>query len=156
MMIFSFPWRRVKKPVRQFFASVLSYHQTLDFQKMIRKHFERLPTNVIPKHYAVSLTKIDLEKHTFEGQVTVQVQVNEATKDVKLNASELVVSEATFEANNNLVNATDINLNADDEVVSISFASPLQVGQGWFCNETIFGGIINSYQYHIRHTSRSH
>lgn len=99
---------------------------------MSRKHFERLPTNVIPKHYTVSLTTIDLEKHTFEGQVTVKVLVNEATKDIKLNASELVVSEAIFQGDKDVVKSTEIKWNADDEVVCISFESLLEVGEGSF------------------------
>lgn len=38
------------------------------------KSFERLPTNVIPKHYDLWL-KPDLKKCDFEGKVSIQVEV---------------------------------------------------------------------------------
>lgn len=96
----------------------------------MKKHFERLPTYIIPRHYSICLTTVDLEKHTFEGHVTVDVIVNEATKTVKLNASELVLSEVIFHGEKQLVKNTDVNVNADDETVDILFESLLEVGEG--------------------------
>lgn len=97
---------------------------------MTRKQFERLSTSVIPKHYAICLTTVDLENHVFEGQVTIKVLVNQATKNVKLNASELVISEVHFQGDKKLVQTTEVTLNAKDEIVDILFESPLEVGEG--------------------------
>lgn len=96
---------------------------------MIRKQFERLPTSVTPNHYSV-MTTVDLEEHVFEGQVTIQVFVNQATNHIKLNAAELVISEVTFQGDQQQINATEVNLNATDETVDIVFESPLEVGIG--------------------------
>lgn len=104
--------------------------KSICFAKMIRKQFERLPTSVTPNHYKVNLTTVDLEEHVFEGQVTIQVFVNQATKHIKLNAAELVISEVTFQGDKQQINATEVNLNATDETVDIVFESPLEVGIG--------------------------
>lgn len=96
---------------------------------MERKPFERLPTNIIPKHYAVDLN-IALENHTFDGQVAINVVVNQATKSVILNASELVLSEVMFQGDRQLLKPTKVTLNATDETVQIEFESPLEVGEG--------------------------
>lgn len=104
---------------------------------MIRKYFERLPTNVTPKHYTIGLTSIDLEKHLFEGRVTIKVDVNRPTKDIKLNASGLTLSNVTFSSDKRL-NAGEVKLNVDDEIVDIIFESSLEVGEGVFIREFSF------------------
>lgn len=97
---------------------------------MVRKQFERLPTSVIPKHYTLNLTTVDLEEHVFEGDVTIKVFVNQTTKSIKLNALELVISEVIFQGDKQQVKTTDVNFNSDDETVDIFFESPLEVGEG--------------------------
>ncbi len=100
---------------------------------MTRKFFERLPTNVTPNHYSVGLTTIDLESHEFEGRVVIKIVVNQATKSIKLNASELVVlPDVIFRSDGDKhhINAIEVKLNADDEIVDILFESPLEVGKG--------------------------
>lgn len=97
---------------------------------MPKKDFKRLPTNVAPKHYSVCLTTIDLDKHLFDGQVTIKVDVNQSTKGIQINASELVISEVIFRRDAKLIKASDVKLNAHDEIVDISFESPLDVGEG--------------------------
>ena len=57
----------------------------------------RLPTSVVPSHYQLSLTS-DLEAATFAGTEAVTVEVKEATTEVVLNALELEIGEAWFEA----------------------------------------------------------
>lgn len=96
---------------------------------MIKKHFERLPTNVTPKHYTISLTTV-LEQFTFEGQAIIKVVVNEETDNIKLNASELRLSKVNFESANQQLKTTKITVNSNDETVDILFESPLQVGEG--------------------------
>ncbi|XP_037041212.1 puromycin-sensitive aminopeptidase-like [Bradysia coprophila] len=94
------------------------------------KQFERLPTNVTPKHYAVSITTIDFERYTFKGQLTVKVLVNEATKVIKLNVGQVVVSDVVFEKDKQIVKANSLSLHFGQEIVTISFESPLEVGEG--------------------------
>ena len=58
--------------------------------------FERdiLPAHVKPSHYDVTIVP-DLEKFTFEGHVLIDLQVNSNTKEIKLNANELVLHKAS-------------------------------------------------------------
>ncbi|KAL1756342.1 hypothetical protein FB107DRAFT_211566 [Schizophyllum commune] len=53
----------------------------------------RLPTNVRPTHYDVTV-QTDLEKLTFRGFVKISLEIKENTKDLVLNSSELELSPA--------------------------------------------------------------
>ena len=65
--------------------------------------FERdiLPSHVKPIHYDVTIVP-DLEKFTFTGKVAIDLQVNSNTKEIQLNANELVLLTANVV---NLANA---------------------------------------------------
>lgn len=39
------------------------------------KEFQRLPKNVVPKHYGLTLTP-DLKTFEFEGKVDIDIEVN--------------------------------------------------------------------------------
>ena len=53
----------------------------------------RLPANVRPTAYRLTLTP-DLENFTFEGQVSIDLDVSEPTARVLLNAAELEIASA--------------------------------------------------------------
>ena len=57
--------------------------------------FKRLPSNVIPINYGITL-KPNLKSFTFSGIQSVKVKVNEETKTIVLNALELEVTVASF------------------------------------------------------------
>jgi aminopeptidase N len=63
------------------------------------KEFKRLPTNVVPINYAITL-KPNLKSFTFSGTETISVKVNEETKQILLNANELQISSASFAPQN--------------------------------------------------------
>lgn len=67
-----------------------------------RKPFSRLPTLVTPVHYELTIQP-DLVKFVFEGSVKITVNINQATKEVVLNAAELVVDKS----GSNLVYSSD-------------------------------------------------
>jgi aminopeptidase N len=56
---------------------------------------QRLPYGVTPKHYTLSFTP-DLQKATFSGEETIDVEVNQAGGLITLNAIELEFQEATI------------------------------------------------------------
>lgn len=66
----------------------------------LAKGREILPTNVIPRHYDLTLEP-DFEKFTYEGTVIVDLDVKEDTKSISLNTLELkikstkIISEST-------------------------------------------------------------
>ena len=87
-----------------------------------------LPNNVKPLRYAIHLTP-DLFAYTFDGEETIDVEVLEATDTIVLNAAEMSISAASImDAGNAAVDASAIELNADDETVSISFPSAIEPG----------------------------
>ena len=50
--------------------------------------FERLPYTVRPEHYEIKITT-NFETFEFEGETTINADVLEATKLIKLNSAEL-------------------------------------------------------------------
>ena len=56
---------------------------------------QRLPYGVTPRHYALTFTP-DLQKATFAGDVTIDVEVNQPGSSITLNAIELEFQEATI------------------------------------------------------------
>ena len=61
-----------------------------------RKPFERIPKNVVPTHYNISLAP-DLENLTFTGSEIITVEITSTTCCIVLNALELDVTKAYFE-----------------------------------------------------------
>lgn len=59
---------------------------------------ELLPTNVIPRHYNLTLEP-DLEKFTFEGTVVIDLEVAEESKSVTLHTLDLQLHSAKVSAN---------------------------------------------------------
>lgn len=94
------------------------------------KGFQRLPSNVVPKNYQVTLQP-NLKTFVFEGEETVTVGVKEGTNTIVLNAKELEISSATFKsAKGEDVKASDIKLDEEQEIVTISFSNPIEAGEG--------------------------
>jgi len=65
------------------------------------KEFKRLPTSVVPTNYSLTLEP-DLEKFWFSGTESVDVVINEETKQIILNSLELQISSASFTTQNNI------------------------------------------------------
>ena len=57
--------------------------------------FERLPYTVRPEHYEIKITT-NFETFEFEGETTINADVLEATKLIKLNSAELRKPEVDF------------------------------------------------------------
>ena len=58
---------------------------------------ERLPTTVLPAHYALTLTP-DLKAATFTGEETIDVTLAEPTDHITLNALEITFQSVTVTA----------------------------------------------------------
>ena len=61
--------------------------------------FTRLPTNVVPNHYHLTI-RPEISKFTFSGTETIDVQVCERTKTIVLNSLDIDIQSASFVANN--------------------------------------------------------
>jgi aminopeptidase N len=84
----------------------------------------KLPKNVAPIHYALDLTP-DLDKLTFAGSETVDIEVTEPTTRLVLNAVDMTIEAAAIEGE-----ATpEITSDAAAETVTFTFPHPLAAGR---------------------------
>ena len=101
----------------------------------------RLPPHVRPKRYVLTLTP-DLDSFTFTGDETVEVEVDEPTDRILLNAAELQVSAANVTlADGTVLAAHDIAHDEDAETVALRFDRPVPVGSASLSVQ--FTGILN-------------
>lgn len=63
---------------------------------------ELLPTNVVPKHYDLTLEP-DLTKFTFDGTVTIDVDVAEDSTSISLHTLELDIHSVKVSADGKVV-----------------------------------------------------
>jgi puromycin-sensitive aminopeptidase len=83
----------------------------------------RLPRNVLPRRYALTLTP-DLADATFSGHVDVDIEVAEPTTQVVLNAIELEIDEAWITAGTTRYEAT-VTLDEGTERATLHLSEPL-------------------------------
>lgn len=100
---------------------------------------QRLPYGVTPKHYALSFTP-DLQRATFAGDATIDVEVNQPGTSVTLNAAELEFQEAaiTQEGKTQTAKWTFV---PENEQVTLTVADELQPGPASI--HIKFTGILN-------------
>ncbi len=100
----------------------------------------RLPQTVRPQVYLLTLTVMP-EDRRFGGQVIIEVQIDQPTREIVLHALELNVSEAEVRSGDQAVPAR-IAVDADSETITLTL--PERVGPGTaeiFCT---FSGRLNT------------
>jgi aminopeptidase N len=96
----------------------------------------KLPKNVVPEHYAIRITP-DIEKRTFAGTETIELDARESVKQLVLNAVEIKISKAAIDGK--AIPASAIKLDAKNETVTLS--ADLTAGKHQL--ELEFAGKIN-------------
>ncbi|XP_063226837.1 puromycin-sensitive aminopeptidase isoform X2 [Bacillus rossius redtenbacheri] len=105
------------------------------------KPFERLPKNVVPKHYDLVL-KPDLKTFVFEGKETIKVQVKTSTNKIVLNALDLNINNVEYvNPEGKLLKPSTIDLSIPDETLTLTFAETLAPGDGTLAMD--FTGELN-------------
>jgi aminopeptidase N len=87
---------------------------------------QRLPYGVSPQHYGLTFTP-DLQKATFAGEETIDVEVNKVTSSITLNAAELEFQEATV-TQDNRTQAAKWAFTPEKEQVTLTVTDELQPG----------------------------
>ncbi len=87
-----------------------------------------LPASVRPSKYRITLAP-DLERFTFRGEETVEIQVLEPTDRIVVNAVEIEVQSAAVSHGGSPVQAQKIEYDASAETATFVFSSPLPKGQ---------------------------
>ncbi|KAJ8924872.1 hypothetical protein NQ315_001027 [Exocentrus adspersus] len=103
------------------------------------KPFERLPGTVRPKHYRLSLVP-DLKSLTFQGEVSIKIEVVKPTAEIVLNALDLTIDSAALDGDKKLT-PSQIKLSAEDETATFKFDG--DVSPGPYSLDIAFKGEIN-------------
>lgn len=87
---------------------------------------QRLPQTVIPSHYAITITT-DMEKETFHGEETIDVDVKEPASSIVMNGIGFRYPEVSVTSNGTTVNASAAE-NGQNETVILTLPQPIAAG----------------------------
>ncbi|KIX00334.1 uncharacterized protein Z518_10473 [Rhinocladiella mackenziei CBS 650.93] len=88
-----------------------------------------LPTNVIPKHYDVTL-EVDFSKFIFEGTVVIDLDVAKDSSSISLNTLDLDIHTTTVHADGALVTSSpSLSYDADTQTTTIELGNHISKGQ---------------------------
>ena len=100
----------------------------------------RLPTNVRPERYELTLTP-DLDDFTFEGVEAVSLDIVEATKTLVLNAAELTVHEASVTLADGASIEASVEVDEETERATVTLAREAPLGAATL--HLRFSGVLN-------------
>lgn len=96
---------------------------------------------MVPSHYRIKLEP-DLEKATFIGSVEIEVEVNNPTDTIQMNAADLAIQSArVVDSVGSNTEVADIFLDAEMERLTLSFDSQISPGPHTIVAE--FTGVLN-------------
>lgn len=102
---------------------------------------ELLPTNVIPKHYDVTLEP-NLEKFTFDGKVLIDFDVQEESKSISLHTVELDIHSAQIKSGDGVFSASSaVTYDKNTQVSKIDLSNAIPKGKAQL--EIKFSGQLN-------------
>jgi len=87
----------------------------------------RLPTSVIPDHYAISITP-DLAAEKFSGQETIDVDIREPIDTITLHSADLEIHDVVVASGSKLLNPT-ITYDVPNEMASLKFSQTVPPGK---------------------------
>src|SRR5690606_41843198 len=99
-----------------------------------------LPATIRPTKYEVTLSP-DLVACTFTGEETVDIEVRQSTAQIVLNAAELEIHEASVVQNGQRLPAERIEIDAEAETATLTFARPPPTGTMQLSLR--FSGVLN-------------
>lgn len=95
----------------------------------VSKSREILPTNVIPRHYDLTL-ECDFDKFTFEGTVLIDLDVAEDSAEISLNTLDLDIHSTTIHGPDALeIGSSHLSYNEATQTTTIKLDSRLSKGQ---------------------------
>jgi puromycin-sensitive aminopeptidase len=89
-------------------------------------HAQRLPTNVKPAHYDITITP-DLAAATFAGVVTIRVELQHASQSIVLNAADIEFQEVTIKAAGRTQKAA-VKSDEPQQQATFTMSSPIPAG----------------------------
>lgn len=120
----------------------------------ISKSREILPTNVIPKHYDLTL-ECDFDKFTFDGTVLIDLDVAEDSAEISLNTLELDIHSTTVYGPNGLeIGNPHLSYNEDTQTTKIKFDEKLPRGRKAKLKQTFTGQLNDQMAGFYRASSK--
>ena len=101
---------------------------------------QRLPTTVIPTHYTLKLTP-DLKAATFSGEEAIDVNIQQPTRSIALNAIEIDFQSVTIDSNGSQQTGT-VSLDAAKQQATFTFPDAVPAGNATI--EIRYTGILNN------------
>lgn len=100
----------------------------------------RLPTHVIPSRYDMTL-RPDLNEFTFMGEEVIEIEVLEATSEIKLNAKKLEIQEVYVVKTDGTRLNGKVEIDEQLEIATITFTGTL--GKGSWKLHARFSGVLS-------------
>ncbi|SEL84648.1 aminopeptidase N [Pseudoxanthomonas sp. GM95] len=101
----------------------------------------QLPRTAKPSHYTVEVTP-HADKMTFDGKVSIDIEVLESTNTIVLQAANLTFANSTVAAAKGKPMAAKVTVDADAQTASFALDKPLKPGR--YVLATDYSGIINT------------
>lgn len=103
----------------------------------------RLPRTAVPSRYDLELAP-DLERSTFSGRVTVDLEVTAETDHLVLNAAELEIAEAILTGPDGVTWEGAVELDETEQRAILRMGAPVEPGPGYRLTMA-FTGILNDH-----------
>ncbi len=100
----------------------------------------RLPRNAIPAHYDVHLEP-NLDTFTFDGSVSIRLDVTETLDEIVLNAAEIEMKTMTLRGAGSEVEVTGVRHDEDYARATLTLSAP--VAPGTYTLDIAYTGLIN-------------
>jgi aminopeptidase N/puromycin-sensitive aminopeptidase len=101
---------------------------------------QRLPSTVVPEHYALTLTP-DLKAATFSGVESIDVTVKEPVSSITLNSAEIAFQSVAVSTAGRQQTAT-VSLDKEKEQATFNFPAPVPAGKATL--SIAYTGILNN------------
>ncbi|MGO9437133.1 MAG: M1 family metallopeptidase [Terracidiphilus sp.] len=101
---------------------------------------QRLPSTVIPEHYAIALTP-DLKNATFAGVESIDLILKEPTNSITINSAEIAFQSVGMTDNGNRQTGT-VALDANNQQATLHFSQKLPAGKAML--EIRYTGLLNN------------
>ncbi|XP_017772734.1 PREDICTED: aminopeptidase N-like [Nicrophorus vespilloides] len=108
------------------------------------KRSVRLPKSVTPSAYRLSIVPFIYENFTFEGDISIDVNVNEATSNITLHINELTIDEGSVKVlqDSREISVSHLVYDKALQFFIINFPEPLK--QGNYSVSMQFAGVLNN------------
>ena len=120
----------------------------------ITRSREVLPTNVVPRHYDLTL-EVNFEKFTFDGTVIIDLDVTKDTDSVSLNTLDLEIHDTSVYAAGGLITSTPtVTYDKDTQTTTIALGKTIVSGKKAQLRHTFTGQLNDNLAGFYRASSK--